>query len=113
MFGRDFNGAPRLQPDIWMSAGAYPSFDGAGKFIGFAGTANAVKGSSRRLPSASLGETPARRACIEPTTIEKIADHLLAARALLEAVDDKRLTDALDRTLLITGFRLAEQSGGR
>jgi hypothetical protein len=96
--------------EAWIATAANPCFDSDGKFIGFAGTAIILsKRPKSRFAHASLGLPPASAAPLEPTAMEKIADHVIAARSLLGSIRDKPLRTALELTLTLVGFRLARE----
>jgi hypothetical protein len=96
--------------ETWIATAANPCFDNDGKFIGFAGTATVLKKPPKsRFAHASLGLSSSSAAPVEPTRMEKIADHVIAARSLLGSTRDKQLSTALDLTLTLVGLRLARE----
>jgi hypothetical protein len=96
--------------ETWIATAANPCFDNNSKFIGFAGTAIVLsKRPKSPFAHASLGSSPSSSEWPEPTTMEKVADHILAARSLLGSLNDKQLRTALDMTLTLVGFQLARE----
>jgi PAS domain S-box-containing protein len=99
----------------WVRGSAMPSFSPEdGRFLGFLGSVSEVHTNGNEGAGGTLGQyqAPGSMTASSPqSVVERIADHLLMARALAAEAGEEMLRSILDMGLLEAGQRLAGSQG--
>lgn len=99
---------------IWVNAGAVPSFGPPDTtFLGFFGSITAIPPEPTQTASGSVGRfVPPPPQPGSGTVLERVADHLLFAHALIDADGAKEVLPPIREALLRIGRALARSGGG-
>lgn len=100
---------------IWVSAGAVPSFGPPDTtFLGFFGSISAAEPDPVQGATGAVGQfrPPKPRSAPQGTVLERVADHLLYAHALIDADGAKEVLPPVREALLRIGRALARAQDG-